>query len=295
MPLPDDLDGCQAVLEWGLYDDEETQALRPLFPGDLDVDVEELAAQWRELFADGIPEPIPGVTDQLKVIGFEDPFNDPDDPATWLEWRVAVARAEDELAALRRYGLKVTEIAGWRTRGGFPFRPRGHLDHHTAGGPSGDAGSLGICINGRSDLPGPLCQTLQGRSNTIYLIAAGRANHAGSGGWRGLVGNGSVTGNERENRGTSIEPWRPDQHEAAARVAAAYLEAAGSSVDLYCRHAEWAPGRKPDSHTVTGNHLRSLCAAIMATGGAPGLSPADRALFERLSGECRSTVGVLVG
>ncbi|MEO5837776.1 MAG: peptidoglycan-binding protein, partial [Acidimicrobiales bacterium] len=80
---------------------------------------------------------------------------------------------------LRNAGLKVVEVDGWLTRVSDSFDARGLVDHHTAGGRTGNAPSLNICINGRSDLPGPLCNVLIGRDGTCYVIAAGRANHAG--------------------------------------------------------------------------------------------------------------------
>lgn len=159
---------------------------------------------------------------------------------------------------LRAAGCTVVEIAGWQTRGDDIFAPRGSVDHHTAGGAAGNAPSLGICINGRSDLPGPLCHVLVGRDLTCYLIAAGRANHAGSGGWRGMTGNSSVFGVERENVGTPAEPWRFEQTVHAATVHRALLD--GRSAELCCRHAEWAPTRKIDTHSLSGATLRAMIA-----------------------------------
>ena len=89
---------------------------------------------------------------------------------------------------LRAKGLNVVEVNGWRTRGAEGFNPRGSVDHHTAGPRKGNAPSLGVCINGRADLPGPLCNVLVGRDGTCYVVAAGRANHAGAGGPIGPIG-----------------------------------------------------------------------------------------------------------
>lgn len=164
---------------------------------------------------------------------------------------------------LRAAGLKVVEVDGWRTRGSDSFSPRGSVDHHTAGGRSGNAPSLGICINGRSDLPGPLCNVLIGRDNTCFVVAAGRANHAGKGAWQGRSGNSSVYGVERENVGTSAEPWRDDQTDAAARCHAALVRG-HSTADGVCEHKEWAPQRKVDAHTVTGATMRRLVDAVLS-------------------------------
>lgn len=155
---------------------------------------------------------------------------------------------------LRAYGLKVVEVADWRTRGSSTFTPRGSVDHHTAAGLYGNAPSLNVCINGRSDLPGPLCQVLIGRDNTCYVIAAGRANHAGRGSYAGVTGNSNVYGVEHENTGTGTEPWRADQHETAAKVHAALLD--WKRDGFVCQHKEWAPTRKIDKWGQSGSDLR---------------------------------------
>lgn len=159
---------------------------------------------------------------------------------------------------LRNAGLNVIEVADWRERGSDTFNPVGSVDHHTGGSASGNAPSLNICINGRSDLPGPLCNVLVGRNNDCYVIAAGRANHAGKGEWAGHSGNSSVYGVERENVGTKAEPWRSDQTDAAARVHAALIRGTGHpDPALCCEHKEWAPTRKVDAHTITGDDMRA--------------------------------------
>lgn len=155
---------------------------------------------------------------------------------------------------------KIVEVAGWQTRGSSDFYPKGHTAHHTAGPRRGTAPSLGVVINGRKGIPGPLANVLQARDNTIYVIAAGRANHAGKGTFKGLVGNSSVYGNEIENTGYSqgplAEPWRPDQFETAAMVASALC----GPIDLAHFHKEWAPRRKIDPHTWSGVEFRQKVA-----------------------------------
>ena len=170
-----------------------------------------------------------------------------------------MGRDTDIADRLRAYALKVVEIDGWQTRGSATFNPKGSVDHHTAGSSRGNAPSLGVCIYGRSGLPGPLCNVLIGRDNTCYVIAAGRANHAGRGGWKGLSGNSSVYGIERENIGTSAEPWRDDQHLIAGAAHAALME--GKDLGNVCRHAEWT-SRKIDTHSVNGDDLRTLVTAV---------------------------------
>lgn len=161
---------------------------------------------------------------------------------------------------LRDFDVEPVLVDGWDRRGSDYFDPNGSIDHHTAGAASGYMPSLKVLINGRSDLPGPLCQVAQPRAadgdNRVYVVAAGRANHAGRGSWKGLTGNSSVLGLERENVGTPAEPWTEWSFEIACRVHAAFAKGAGFSPDHVCRHQEWAPGRKVDSHSVAGQAIR---------------------------------------
>lgn len=161
---------------------------------------------------------------------------------------------------LRAAGLNVIEVDGWQTRGSATFNPRGGVDHHTAGSNKGNAPSLGVCIRGRAGLPGPLCNVLQGFDGTAYVVASGRANHAGPGSWKGLIGNSSVYGVERENDGHS--PQRPGQQESAERLWAALLGDIDAS--LLCGHLEWAPRRKIDFHDVNYGLMRNNVRSIQS-------------------------------
>lgn len=168
---------------------------------------------------------------------------------------------------LRRAGLAVVECDGWQSRGADTLHARGGVDHHTAGSNNGNAPSLSVCIHGREGLPGPLCNVLQGFDGTCYVIASGKANHAGDGGWKGLSGNSSVYGFERENDGHS--PPRPNQHELAARAWSAIIGGnpyGPIGADMVCGHKEWAPGRKPDFHDLDYGWFRNQ---IAAGGAAP--------------------------
>ena len=147
---------------------------------------------------------------------------------------------------LEAAGLTVVREWGWDLRGSASFNPQGVVCHHTASAPGNNAPSLGICINGRPDLPGPLCQLLIARDGTCHVIASGTANHAGAGGWRGLTGNTSVFGIEVENNGLG-EPWTGHLLDVFARACAALLRGMGDTdADNVCLHREWAPTRKPD-------------------------------------------------
>lgn len=149
---------------------------------------------------------------------------------------------------IRRKGVRVIEVAGWQTRGSVTFGPVGSVNHHTAGGARGATPSMNVVIYGRPDVPGPLAQVLQSRepdgNDIAYMIAAGRANHAGRGGWRGLSGNSSVHGLEIEHTGFGSVPAQ--RLEIAARIQAAFLEGSSHNASLCCQHFEWAPDRKVD-------------------------------------------------
>ncbi len=172
---------------------------------------------------------------------------------------------------LRSAGLDVREIDGWQTRarpGGFD--PVGVLIHDT-GTPkaTGDAPSLQTCIDGRTDLRGPLCQLLIARSAVVYVIAGGRCNHAGAGGvppWVGVdQGNAQLVGIEMENTGTGAEPWPARQVEAGQICTAVILRRLGNPATRCWGHREYAlpPGRKPDPVGVDMNRFRAAVAAIL--------------------------------
>jgi hypothetical protein len=178
---------------------------------------------------------------------------------------------------LRSFGVRVVEVDGWQSRSAGSFEPRGSVNHHTAGGASGATPSLGVCINGRSDLPGPLCNVMQSREpdgrDIAYVIAAGRANHAGNGGWRGLSGNSSVYGLEIEHVGTNSIP--EGRRVIASTIHAAMIDGR-CGADMVAQHSEWAPDRKIDLATeVDGNGFRQRIADILAGGGG-GTAPAPK-------------------
>lgn len=149
--------------------------------------------------------------------------------------------------------------------------------HHTASAMGRDLPSLNVVTNGRPDLPGPLCHVLTGRSNRNVVIAAGRANHAGAGKWNGSsTGNSRYFGIEVENVGTAAEPWRPDQLQNVAEVTAALIGYDAALVADCCMHKEWAPTRKIDMHTVSGNEMRSRVMQLcLGTPPAPPTPPAN--------------------
>lgn len=153
---------------------------------------------------------------------------------------------------LRKYGLKVVEVPGWRKRGRPAstggFAPVGVLCHHTATSiRTSVAAVLRLLVHGRSDLPGPLCQLSLGRDGTVYIVAAGRANHAGVAKSAGTVaaGDGNVLyiGIEAQNDGVG-EKWPAAQYDAYVLLAAVL------SVEITHNSANTVQGHKETS--VTG-------------------------------------------
>src|SRR5215471_808950 len=146
-------------------------------------------------------------------------------------------------------GVRVVEIDGWQSRGRTyaTFDPYGSVNHHTAGPQTGVAPSLGICINGRSDLPGPLCNVHQQRADVVNLVAAGVANHAGRGSWSGLSGYQSVFGREVEHGGTTAEPFPERRWQTSCAIHASFLSGlSNADAAKSCQHFEWSTEGKID-------------------------------------------------
>ena len=184
--------------------------------------------------------------------------------------------------AMRDTGLPVSFIPGWETRGSQTFNPRGGVVHHDgykANVPTSNA--VALMVNGRSDLPGPLCHIWLDDDNNntptagdpaVYVIAAGRAHHAGRGGWNGLSGNSTVWGIEARSSGGPGDPWSPAMMDAYRRVAAALAHHAGHGSETVCGHREWAPGRKPDP-TFDMSTFRADIKAMLTGVGSPVIPP----------------------
>lgn len=169
-------------------------------------------------------------------------------------------------------GLKVAEVPGWQTRGnGDVSTPEGVLCHHTAGPRSGNMPSLRVLVSGRRDLRGPLSQLGLGRDGTFYVIAAGKAYHAGKGIWAGVSqGNAHFIGIEAEHTGKPDDPWPEKQLLAYQHGVAALLKHIGHDAERCAGHKEYAPRRKPDP-TFDMNEFRAAVREIIA-GEAPVLS-----------------------
>ncbi|MFJ2518640.1 N-acetylmuramoyl-L-alanine amidase [Cellulosimicrobium cellulans] len=164
-------------------------------------------------------------------------------------------------AALAARGLTVELADGWATRGSADFDPKGAVCHWTAGARTGDRPSLKVVRDGRAGLPGPLANVFLARSGVVVVVAAGRANHAGVGGWRGLVGNSKVFGTEAESAGDG--DWTEAQRWAYPRINAAFCDLGGFGPEMVCGHNEWAPTRKIDIRDWDMARMRREVASVL--------------------------------
>ena len=185
---------------------------------------------------------------------------------------------------LKNAGLKVATVDGWETRGAADSKGNrnvgtifGVLCHHTGVNSNQNMPTLKSLINGRKAGPGvkalsgPLAQLGLGRDGTFYVVAAGRANHAGAGIWQGLTnGNSNFIGIEAENRGLANDfPWPAVQLDAYHRGVAAILRHIGKGAEFCAGHKEYAlpPKRKTDP-TLDMDIFREAVRAIL-NGEAP--------------------------
>lgn len=166
---------------------------------------------------------------------------------------MSVARTREIIARLKAAGITVHEQAGWTTRGnGQSPAYEGFIWHHTATAQANQ--NLGVLINGRSDLSGPLCNSCGWADGSVGIIAAFPANHAGaSGGYNtsplpktGLF-NKLVWGHEIIYPGTS--PMTAAQYRTATILAKICTDIFGySDINRAKGHAEtsitgkWDPG-----------------------------------------------------
>ncbi|MGW6238361.1 peptidoglycan-binding protein [Streptomyces sp. NPDC055094] len=167
------------------------------------------------------------------------------------------------LSAIKNAGLNVVEVKSWKTHNRNKMGPWGPVNgvmiHHT-GAYSSQSSMVGMCYNGHSELPGPLCHAVIDKSGTVHLVSAGRANHAGRGDGdvlRAVIaetslplrneadtdGNTHFYGTELINRGDGKDPWPEVQVDAAARWAAALCLKHGWSERSVIGHLEWQPGK----------------------------------------------------
>lgn len=152
---------------------------------------------------------------------------------------------------LRGAGLAVVETPGWRGRGKEITSVDGVMVHHTASHPASTlATNLTVVTTGNAVAPGPIAQVMFWRDGVAYIIADGRANHAGAGGpWGGWLpegqGNHRLIGFECVNSGVG-EPWATEMVVAMEIGSAAVLRYLGHDASRCLFHHEYAPTRKID-------------------------------------------------
>ncbi|WP_326564353.1 N-acetylmuramoyl-L-alanine amidase [Micromonospora peucetia] len=175
---------------------------------------------------------------------------------------------------LRAAGVAVVEEGNWRARGvSGAFAPIGVLWHHTAAtsSPSRPAPALGVCINGRSDLPGPLCHALVDYNGVFHLISANRANHAGNSRGSGPIpagsGNTMLIGWEIDYNGVN-QSMTQAQYNASVAATAAVLRTLGRDASYARGHRETSTTGKIDPSFIDLDAMRRDVAAAMAGGGS---------------------------
>lgn len=167
----------------------------------------------------------------------------------------------------RTTGRRVVEVPGWRTRGRSAMTAvEGIMWHHTATSSraSGDYPTLRVVRDGHGALPGPLCHYGIGRSGTIYVVAAGRANHAGSV-YETWQQNSRCIGVEVEGDGKS--PFNRDQLDTISALGAALHKSRyGIPVERNTTHKEagYRHYRKTDPLGVTSGSVQAAVRGVLA-------------------------------
>jgi hypothetical protein len=148
------------------------------------------------------------------------------------------------------------------------FNPSGVLWHHTGTTTSTakPCPTLALCVNGRKDLPGPLCHVVIGYDGVCHIIAAGRANHAGiakaSGSMPKGDGNELYVGFELDYDGTQKPSTA--QVDAAQRGAAAVMKRLSKDANKCRGHKETSVTGKWDPGQVDLNSWRSKVSSRLA-------------------------------
>jgi hypothetical protein len=172
----------------------------------------------------------------------------------------------------RAAGLTVIEVAGWQNRGRpattGAFHPdQGITNHHTGTTTSAanPGPTLRLLIEGRSDLPGPLCQWTVRYDGVVVVVAAGRANHAGRVGKPGQPGmplgadgNSLALGDEVDTNGTQTLPEA--QRRSIAITNAVALRHYNNPTSRVHRHADISGTGKWDIGNATTQQLRDEAA-----------------------------------
>lgn len=207
--------------------------------------------------------------------------------------------AAETLAAMKLWKVPYREYHGWQTRGRDPehgaWGPvNGIVIHHTGSDSQSDGYLQFLAVDGRGDLPAPLCNVSTDMDGDLWLIAQGRANHAGKGsgtilsevigedypgyttelhaGPDNTDGNAHFYGNEVRYDGG--QPMTSQQWATATRWAAAVCHHHGWSALSIVGHREWTR-RKPDPGNCPMNQFRAAVAALLKA-GPPSTAPVTK-------------------
>lgn len=177
----------------------------------------------------------------------------------------------DLAGVARKTNLEVIEVPGWESRGRGAMRDvRAVVCHHTATrNRTADMPSLNTLVNGRPDLTGPLSHLGLSRSGKVYVIAAGRCNHAGAVRNPSWANRHSI-GIEAEATGIDAS-WPEAQMAAYAQLCRVLIDHFGLNVSAVLGHKEVAdpPGRKIDPNF----DMTAFRARVSTLGGAPPPPP----------------------
>lgn len=191
--------------------------------------------------------------------------------------------------ALEPRGYRVEVFPGAYGRGrSFSRLWRWVIDHHDAmPATAGYGASLRMLAYGRPGLSGPLCQIADERDGTTFIIADGKANHAGYGTCPDGSNPNEHIGRESRNAGDRRQPWPEQQMESIAIGDAAILVDCGQPAS-HCRgHKEVDPKRKIDPTYDMSLH-RARVAVEQTRIGSPvppegdWFDMADEAALERV-------------
>lgn len=198
--------------------------------------------------------------------------------------------AAQVLDVLREQAVPLVVIDGFAHRGKLGLAPEGTLNHHTAAVSRTAVPSLSVVINGRSDLPGPLCNFLLGRDARCYCIALGKANHAGNGsravldavrrgvpvparpGPDEVSGNYRLWGIEVENDGVG-EPYSPAVLDVLVRINAGLARLARWNEWHSIHHREWT--RRKIDMSYLGSLRPAIAQRILVPNKEPTLPEYD--------------------
>lgn len=159
---------------------------------------------------------------------------------------MAYALARRLERAVKSAGVSDKTVKGWQSRGhGAMGVIQSVMCHHTAGPAKGNSPSLNVVTYGRPGLSGPLAQLFLARDGTVYLVAAGRAYHAGVV-TSSLYQNSHGVGIEAE--ATGVSSWPQAQVNAYAKLCRALAKEFDLPVSRVVGHKEKCSprGRKID-------------------------------------------------